>query len=193
MGGNQTGWGQVGWKEETRHKLVHCHQQVSATLIFIETDFRWAVRAGHEVDKLSVSSVAGTTVQYWHWSDPRAESELTKDRLHLKMKLGSITSLLLVNCLPSLTLDQMKMTLSERKFIPRLFEAEKIEVTKHMWWCGVTGSKTHPGSGGKNACCTQLFGDPGMQIEQVWLVHVPWTRAGICGIAVTSYTPGGLF
>lgn len=59
------------------------------------------------------------------------------------------------------------MKLSERKFIPRLFEAEKIRGNQTHVLRGVTGSKTHPGSGGKNACCTQLFWDPGMQIEQV--------------------------
>lgn len=172
------GWRQVGWKRETRHKLCITTNRYPQLSFLLRQIFA-------ELSKLAMKLITWLSfLSSWHYS-PVLAWKWYSCRIRARKGLPApknetciIHSLLLVNYLSSLILDQMKMKLSERKFIPRLFEAEKIEVTKHMWYVESRAVK-HPESGGRNACCTQLFWDPGMQIEQVWLVYVPWTRAGL--------------
>lgn len=83
----------MGWKGETRHKLVKCfatnrYPQLSSVLRQISA----------KLSKLAMKLITCLSfLSSWHYSpvlhgnDTRAESELAKDHLHLKMKLVSFT------------------------------------------------------------------------------------------------------
>lgn len=124
----------MGWKGETRHKLGKCFatNRYPQLLSLLRQIFaKLSKLAMKLITCLSfLSSWHYSPVLPWKWCRIRAR----KGPPAPKNETCIIHSLLLVNYLSNLILDQMKMKLSERKFIPRLFEAEKIEVTKHVWY-----------------------------------------------------------